>query len=64
MGTIEAVELENHRHQIVHDMSKMLQKYRAIFGWDVLEIDESAADRLILGAMHQALDDLERDRSA
>ncbi len=64
MGTIEAAELENHRHQIVHDMSKVLEKYRAIFGWDVPDSDESAADRLILGAMRQAPNDLERDRSA
>lgn len=59
MGRIEVAELENHRHQIVTDVGKLVEKYRAIFEWDVPEVDQAAADRLILGAIRQALDRLE-----
>ena len=58
---MESAELENHRHQIVADVGKLVEKYRAIFDWDVPEIDQAAADRLILDAIRQALDDLERN---
>ena len=34
-----------------------LEKYRTIFGWDIPEIDQQGADKLILAAMHKALDD-------
>jgi hypothetical protein len=60
MGRIEVAELENHRHQIAADIVKVVEKYRAIFDWDVPEIDQAAADKLILGAMRRALDDIER----
>jgi hypothetical protein len=35
-----------------------LKKYRRIFGWDIPEIDQHAADKLILAAIHTALDDI------
>ncbi len=59
MGQIEIAELENHRHQIATDVGKLVEKYRAIFDWDVPEVDQAAADRLILGAIRQALDGIE-----
>lgn len=39
-------------------MRGLLEKYRAIFGWDIPEIDQGSADKLILAAMHKALDDI------
>ena len=58
---IEQVELDRHRQQIKNDMQDLLEKYRAIFDWDVPENDETVADQLILQAMHQSLDEIEKN---
>ena len=38
----------------------MLEKYRAIFEWDVPEIDQALSDRLIVAAMRETLDAIEK----
>lgn len=58
MKKMEQLELDAHRSEIVSDMRGLVEKYRSIFGWDIPEIDERAADKLILMAMHKALDDI------
>lgn len=58
MKKMEQLELDAYRNEIVADMSDLLEKYRRIFGWDIPELDQAAADRLILAAMHKALDDI------
>lgn len=58
MKAMEQLELDAYRSEIASDMSSLLEKYRAIFGWDIPEIDQVAADRLILAAMHAALDNM------
>jgi len=60
MGKIEQTELENHRHQIIADVRKLVEKYRAIFDWDVPDVDQAAADRLITAEIRRALDDVEQ----
>ncbi len=55
MAKIEQIELEHHRGQIIQDVKDLVEKYRAIFDWDVPEIDQKAADRLILGEIDKAL---------
>ena len=60
MARIEQKELEVHRDDIVADVKKLVEKYRAIFDWDVPDIDQAVADRLILGEVRHALDELER----
>lgn len=57
---LEQIELANHREQIVADVKRLVEKYRAIFDWDVPEIDQAAADRLILGEIGKALVDVEK----
>ena len=59
MPAIEQVELERHRHAIVADVKHLIEKYRAIFDWDVPDIDQPAADRLILVEVRKALDEVE-----
>jgi hypothetical protein len=59
MSRIEQLELEGHRGEILADMRKLFEKYRAIFDWDIPEIDQKAADRLILMEMHKALETIE-----
>jgi hypothetical protein len=60
MKKMEQLELDAHRSEIVADMNNLLEKYRRIFGWDIPEIDEPGADKLILAAMHKALDEIEK----
>lgn len=58
MKKMEQLELDAHRSEIVADMNSLVKKYRRIFGWDIPEIDQPAADKLIVDAMHKALDDI------
>ena len=55
---MEQLELDAHRSEIVSDMRELVEKYRTIFDWDIPEIDQRAADTLILAAMRTALDDI------
>ena len=61
MAKIEEIELEGHRSQIIADVKSLVEKYRAIFDWDVPEIDQNVADKLILAEMRKALDDIEKE---
>ncbi|GEM_PF-358075 len=58
MKEMEQLELDAYRAEITADMSALVEKYRSIFGWDIPEIDQAAADKLILSAMHVALDNI------
>jgi hypothetical protein len=60
VGEIEQRELDGHRAEIIADVAKLVEKYRAIFDWDVPDIDQYAADKLILVEMRKALDDVEK----
>ena len=59
MARIEERELEGHRAEIIADVGKMVEKYRKIFDWDVPDIDQAAADKLILSEVRKALGELE-----
>jgi len=59
MGKMEQLELEAHRSEIDADMRSLVEKYRRVFGWDIPEIDQHVADKLILAAMRKALDDIQ-----
>ncbi len=48
MPKLEQFEIEAHRGEIVRDVRHLVEKYRAVFDWDVPDIDQAAADRLIL----------------
>ncbi len=60
MTSFEQIELDSHRKQINADVKNLVEKYRAIFDWDIPEIDETKADKLILSAIRKALDDFEQ----
>jgi hypothetical protein len=59
---MEQLELDAYRNEIGSDMEALLEKYRTIFNWDIPEVDEVAADKLILAAMHAALDGISQKR--
>ena len=58
MAQIEEIEMDAHRAQLKSDVRDLVDKYRAIFGWDVPEVDEALSERLIVKALRQALDEL------
>ncbi|WP_374308262.1 hypothetical protein [Methylocella sp.] len=60
MSEIEQVEMDRHRKQLAGDVKALVEKYRAIFDWDVPDVDQSAADRLILAEIRTALDAVEK----
>jgi molybdopterin converting factor small subunit len=60
MAQLEQFELDAHREQLGADVRELVEKYRAIFEWDVPEIDEALSDRLILCAIRQALDGIDK----
>jgi len=60
VAKIEEKELEGHRDQIIADVKQLVEKYRAIFDWDVPDIDQTVADKLILTEVRRVIDELER----
>jgi hypothetical protein len=60
VAEIEQVELERRRGALIADVRNLVEKYRAIFDWDVPDIDQNAADKLILVEMRKALDEIEK----
>ncbi len=59
MPKMEQIELDRHRKRLTADVKHLVDKYRSIFEWDVPEIDEASSDKLILGAIREALDAVE-----
>lgn len=64
MAKLEQLEMDAYRGQLTSDLRDIFEKYRSIFGWDVPENDEPLSDRLILAALHKALDDLDAKSSS
>ncbi len=60
MPGIEEVELQEYHGAIVADAEKLVEKYRAIFDWNVPDIDQKLADRLIIAEVRKALDAIEK----
>ena len=56
MKNMEQLELDSYRDEITADMHKLFEIYRSIFDWDIPEVDQKSSDKLILAAMHSALD--------
>lgn len=59
MARIEELELDAHRKQLNSDLKALMKKYRSIFEWDVPDVDQRHADRLIVAAIRKALDGVE-----
>jgi hypothetical protein len=55
VARIEEKELQAHRDQIGADVKKLVEKYRAIFDWDVPDIDQGVADKVIVTELRKAL---------
>jgi hypothetical protein len=60
MPSTEKRELEAHRAQLEADVIDLVDKYLTIAEWDVPDIDEPLAHRLIIAAIRKALDQVEQ----
>ena len=61
MARIERLELDGHRDEIIADVKSLVEKYRAIFDWDVPDINQGVADKLILVELRKTLDVIEKE---
>jgi hypothetical protein len=59
VGMIEQTELKAQQAHLIRDVKAVVEKYRAIFDWNVPDIDQAAADRLILSEVRSAVDNIE-----
>lgn len=59
MAKMEQIELNKLRGEIIADVKSLVEKYRTIFDWDIPEINQSLADKLILQEVRKALDTIE-----
>jgi hypothetical protein len=60
MAQMEQLELDARRGQLVADVQALVERYRSIFEWDIPEIDQIQSDRLILQALRDALEGVEK----
>ncbi len=58
MAAMEQLEMDAHRGQLRSDLRALVEKYRAIFDWDIPGVDEADADRLIIEALRSSLDEM------
>jgi hypothetical protein len=64
MKKMEQLEMDAYREELVADIRHLVRKYRRIFDWDIPEVDQPAADKLILEAMQTALKDIAEKSAA
>jgi hypothetical protein len=60
MAVTEEKELAGHREALIADVKRLIEKYRAIFDWDVPDIDQTIADKLIFMEVRKAIGEIER----
>jgi hypothetical protein len=55
MATIEEIEISRYTKELEEDVRHLVKKYSRIMGWDVPDLDEQAARRLILDALQASV---------
>jgi hypothetical protein len=60
MANLEKVEIARYRRELDQDVRHLVKKYCRIMGWEVPELDEQEASKLIFKALREALDEAER----
>ncbi|WP_295884069.1 hypothetical protein [uncultured Thiohalocapsa sp.] len=61
MADLEQVEIHRYRRELEHDVNHLVKKYCRIMSWEVPELNEDEAGKLILMALREALDGVEKD---
>jgi hypothetical protein len=62
MSDLEKVELSRYQREIVSDLQHMVDKYCRIMGWDIPELDEAEARKLLFSALKAALAEVESNQ--
>lgn len=62
MTNLQQFEIEKYHDEIVDDVKSMVEKYRKIMDWEIPENDEQQADRVILSAIQNALDNIKQHK--
>ena len=57
---LEQSELNRYHQELVQDVQHLVKKYCRIMSWEVPELDEQEARRLIFSAFREALDQAEK----
>lgn len=55
MATIEEIEMDRYAKELEEDVRHLVKKYSRIMGWDVPDLDEQAARRLIFDALQASI---------
>jgi hypothetical protein len=55
VSTIEQIEMTRYYGELEDDLRHLVNKYCRIMGWEVPELDEKEARKLLFKAMHAAL---------
>jgi hypothetical protein len=55
MATIEEIEMGRYAQELEDDLRHLVNKYSRIMGWEVPDLDEKAARRLIFEAMRSSV---------
>ena len=59
MASIEQVEMARYRKELEDDVQHLVKKYCRIMGWEVPELDETVARKLIFETLRSAVDKAE-----
>jgi hypothetical protein len=59
LATIEQIELARYRSELDDDLQHLIKKYCRIMGWEVPELNEADARKLIIQALTEALAKIE-----
>ena len=61
MSKIEELELQAYKNNITSDVAASLDKYRAIFTWDIPEVDIHYVEKLVLDEIAKTVEQLTSD---
>jgi 20S proteasome alpha/beta subunit len=56
MANLEQIEMARYRRELEGDVQHLVKKYCRIMSWEVPELDEKEAAKLILQALRDALE--------
>ena len=62
MATIEEIQMARYAHELEDDVRHLVRKYSRIMAWDIPDLDEQAARRLIFEALHSSVAQVESER--
>ncbi|MFZ6849328.1 hypothetical protein [Undibacterium sp. RuRC25W] len=58
MSKMEQLEMQAYKDKIAVDLTALVEKYRAIFTWDIPEVNIHFVDDLIFAEMKKVIQDL------